>query len=364
MRVQGEPERRCWKVEEWPIVDQVAWSDALAPASLLLAGGLAARWRPESREKSRKGYGRWLHWLARRGWLDAAATPGERVTPERVGSYIADLDAMIAPFTVRCRIAELFAVMRVIAPDHDWCWLKTVLRRLDARARPIRDKRPMLRPAGELFAWALRRMRELEERTPSPRVAQHHRDALLIALLSSRPLRRGNLSAMEIGRHLIEIGNVFQIVFASEETKNGKTLEFLVPARLTSHLRQYLQVCRPILARANPTNRLWLSWTGKPMSGCAIHHRVTAITRKAFGVAIAPHLFRDCVATSIAMEAPGKVGLIGPMLGHLSYRTGEAHYNQAASLETGRAHQKIVRDLRRRLIAPRKDVARPRSQKE
>jgi len=346
MRVQDEPQRRCWKVEEWPMADQAAWADALAPGGLLLAGGLAARWRPETREKNRKGYGRWLHWLARRGWLDVTATPGERVTPVRVAAYIADLGCMIASFTVRCRIAELYATIVKLAPDEDWSWLKTVLQRLDARARPIRDKRPMLRPARELFAWALRRMRELEERPPSSGVAQQHRDALLIGFLSSRPLRRGNLAAMEVGRHLIETGNTFQIAFAAEETKNGKVLEFQIPARLAPHLRYYLQVCRPILVRKNPTSRLWVSWTGKPMTGCAIHHRVTQVTKRAFGIAIPPHLFRDCVATSIALEAPEKVGLIGPMLGHLSPRTSEKHYNQAQSLETGRSYQAIVTKLR------------------
>jgi len=132
----------------------------------------------------------------------------------------------------------------------------------------------------------------------------------------------------------------------------------MVPERLIPHLRHHLLVCRPVLAQIAGTRRLWLSRTGKPMSGCAIHHRVTKVTLRVFGVAIPPHLFRDCVATSIAIDAPGKVGLIGPMLGHLAHRTAEAHYNQAASLDTGRAHQDIVKDLRRRLAAPRPDPAR------
>ena len=358
MRIQDEPERRCWKVVEWPIVDQAAWISALAPIDLLLAGSPVARWRPETREKNRKGYGRWLHWLARHGWLDDIASPGERVSSERVGAYIADLKTRVAPYTVRARIAELYATIISMAPDQDWAWLKTVLQRLDARASPVRDKRRMLRPTRDLFAWALRRMTELEDYAPSRRVSQEHRDALLIAFLASRPLRRGNLAAMEIGRHLIETGGVFQIVVASEETKNGKVLEFMVPQRLTRHLRHHLLVCRPVLAQAAGTRRLWLSRTGKPMSGSDIHHRVTEVTLRAFGVAIPPHLFRDCVATSIAIDAPEKVGLIGPMLGHHAHRTAEAHYNQAASLETGRAHQDIVKDLRRRLAAQRPDPTR------
>ncbi len=52
-------------------------------------------------------------------------------------------------------------------------------------------------------------------------------------------------------------------------------------------------------------------------------------TRERFGFPVNPHRFRDCAATSIAIEAPEHVGIILPVLGHARATTGERYYNQA-----------------------------------
>lgn len=360
MRIQDDPTRRCWKVEEWPSIDRTAWARANAAGTLLSEDGLAAGWRPETRHKHRKGYGFWLHWLDRHASLDPAAEPADRVTPENIRTYIADLQSGSSGYTVRNRIAELLAVMRSMAPDRDWNWLRRTLRRLDVRARPTRDKRPLLRPSSDFLCWSLSSLRTLEAPDrPEARTAVAYRDALMIGLLTSRGLRRGNLSAMEIDRHLIPVGDGFRILFQSTETKTGHMLEQTVPDCLVPHLHQYLTRFRPLLLKDAVTNRLWVSQSGRPMSGMAVHHRVATVTRRVFGVAISPHLLRDCLATTIAIAAPEQIGLVKPLLHHRSSRTAEKHYNQAQSVETGRAYNGLLTELRKRI---RRDRARQEPQ--
>jgi hypothetical protein len=47
-------------------------------------------------------------------------------------------------------------------------------------------------------------------------------------------------------------------------------------------------------------------------------------------------LFRDCAATSIAIDNPKHVGDASLVLGHAGHRMTEKHYNHARSLEASR----------------------------
>jgi integrase len=78
----------------------------------------------------------------------------------------------------------------------------------------------------------------------------------------------------------------------------------------------------------------------------SIRKRIEMRTEQAFGRTINPHLFRDCVATSIAIEDPAHVQIAAAILGHNTLATTEKYYNQATSLEASRALQKTVLELR------------------
>jgi integrase len=60
-----------------------------------------------------------------------------------------------------------------------------------------------------------------------------------------------------------------------------------------------------------------------------VYCRVTEVTKRLLGRPINPHLFRDCVATFIAEQAPEEVRIIARILGHSTLATSEEHYNQA-----------------------------------
>ena len=83
-----------------------------------------------------------------------------------------------------------------------------------------------------------------------------------------------------------------------------------------------------------------------PMTEMAIYDRVVALTAAGLGRRINPHLFRDCVATTIAIEDPAHVGIASQILGHRAQGTTERHYNHAQSLEAARRLQATLLHLR------------------
>ena len=356
MDPKKDPARRCLKVDEWPEADQVAWRRALDQGDPLEDQGPASHWSPETIHKHRRGYGRWLNFLRHNGLLDETAMPGERVTRALVGKYLKELERTVAPYTVIGRLTELRAVVSVLTPDRDWKWLNSLVTRLHARETSTKPKLARIRPSAELFAWGLKRMEWAQEaeNLSLRRGAVYYCDGLMVALLASRPLRRRNFASITVGRHLIEMGDLYLLCFAASETKTRRPLEFPVPTELTEPLRQYLELHRPILLNGTTSDRLWISVRGQPMSEMSVYHRIVKVTEEAFGSPIHPHLFRDCAATSIAINDPEHVRIAAAILGHTNLRTTERHYNQAQMLEAVRRHQKCLLSLRRELKSLRK----------
>jgi integrase len=83
-----------------------------------------------------------------------------------------------------------------------------------------------------------------------------------------------------------------------------------------------------------------------------IYGCIRARSREGLGRAINPHLFRDCVATSIAIDDPHHVHVASRLLGHRKMSTTEQHYNLARSVEASRLLQNVVLALRRGDQAP------------
>ena len=85
------------------------------------------------------------------------------------------------------------------------------------------------------------------------------------------------------------------------------------------------------------------------------HQRITEHTRAAFGHPINPHLFRDCLATSVAEDDPNHFGVAARLLGHRNLRTTERYYDQARSIDAIRKHQELVIGVRQGAIGLRGD---------
>jgi integrase/recombinase XerD len=348
---EGREGAVCLDVDQWPEADAIVWRMVIDSSDPFDSRSAASSWSERSRHKTAKGYGRWLCWAFQNGVrMDEA--PADRVTEPRMRSYIADLRSRNGDFTVLCRVQELYDAMRVISPERDWNWLRRLQNVLRSRAVSVRDKTSRMQPIGALVQLGKTLMQTAEASDKPPlSCAVRFRDGLMIAFVALRPLRLSNLAAITLGRHLVRQTAGYQLHFSGPEMKGKRPFGPMIPTMLVADLDRYIDHYRPILlsrgGRQPPmeTDRLWVSEIGGPLDEKSIPQRFKKHTRAAFGKHIWPHLFRDCAATSIAVEDPKSARSIHTVLGHSTLATSERHYNQARGLEASRRYQRIVCDL-------------------
>lgn len=334
---------------KWPAQDQELWNALFQDGDLLGDRGPAANWAPATRETAYQVYGKWLSWLLINGCLKDESDPCARLTPDHIRDYIKDLELEAARLTVYGHIDGLLRLMLAVAPLQNWQWLKDICRRLRARIQPARDKHIRLRPSLEIYQLGL----QLMETAPvaSTRYSRHagytqYRDGLMISMLAARPLRLKNLAMIEIDQHLCVVDDTYWLRFDGSDVKNRRPIEVPLPQELSDYIDTYIRDWRP--TPICNSKRLWLAYDGRPLNQKSLYWRITTRTRSAFGRSISPHLFRDCLATSIAIEDPRHVRISANLLGHSSLETSEKHYNQAHMIEAGRDIQRTINTLRKR----------------
>ena len=167
------------------------------------------------------------------------------------------------------RLQSLAVVLGWLDPDDETRrpWLRRLLARLEATAKPVRDKRSRLRGADELLALGQRLMEGAEAGDGDLRQrAQRYRDGLMIATLACRPLRLKSLVGLDIGRQLQRREDGWWIEIAAAETKTGEPISVPFPENLVPALEAYLQCWRPRLAspgRVAASMALWLTEQGR-----------------------------------------------------------------------------------------------------
>lgn len=335
--------------DAWPDSDRTAWAAAIAEGDVIDGRGPAAHWATATRRTNIQHYARWLGFLLAEGCLQEQLRPEERVTRDAVRAYVARLKAGIAPRTLVSALVGLKVMMKAMAPHQDWRWLADVSNALNRSALPRRDKRAKLRPTGEIYAAAvveLRRLSRTSLRRRIDRVA--FRDTLMLAILATRPLRLRNLAGIRIGRHLIPQGQAWLLAFPAEEVKNRRPLEHDLPEGLALFLATYLERVRPAFLKGAVSDMLWLGFEGGPLTPHSIYGRILLVSERLLGVAINPHLLRDCAATSLATVSPAAALSAAALLGHQSFATTERYYIRANQLEAGRAVNAILAGIRSR----------------
>jgi integrase/recombinase XerD len=339
----GPRPRKSLPLSEWPEPDRLAWLAALNPGrDVFDDAGPAARWAASTRAGVQHDYGRWLGFLAAREPDALALAPDARADTGRLARFLAHLSETVGSASRHITIHHLRDALAAMTPGHDRAALNRLVARL-GRDRQPRDKRPRLVTTGQLLALG----HALMDGVPAgaargARDLLAYRDGLMIALLATRPLRRGNFAAIELGRHLVATGAGFHLAFDAGETKTGQPIETEIPADLAPRLARYLAEIRPRFPNAAAHRALWAGRKGCGLRAAAVHGAITARTKAALGRPVSPHLFRDCAATTIAIARPGQVGVARDLLGHASLATTNAHYNQARSIEASRLHADVL----------------------
>jgi len=254
-----------------------------------------------------------------------------------------------------------------MGPHKDWSWINDIISRIRARHRPARPKRPRLVATRELFDLGLTLMARTDRERSVKRMAILYRDGLMIALLAARPLRLSNLLGLVLNDTLVRLGGRWFIQIPAAETKTREPIELSWPEPLIAPLETYLACHRVVLAQGYGRSTrhfdgtLWLSADGLPMTRNRAYMRIATRTRDGLGRSINPHLFRDCAATSIAIDDPDHIGIASRLLGHRAASTAERYYNHARSVEASRLMQQHILSLRDKIASALEPGADPNS---
>jgi hypothetical protein len=176
--------------------------------------------------------------------------------------------------------------------------------------------------------------------------AMHYRNGLIIALLAIVPVRRRTLTALRIGKHLVQCGDLWTLDIPAEDSKTKRPLGYVISAEQSARIDLYLNKFRPRISGAAMHDYLWASNRGRPMRGGIIYATVRCSTRKAFDFPVNLHRFRTAAATFLSMQDPENVRSAKDLLGHASFATTEKHYIMAQSRLAGRALARAIQAWR------------------
>jgi integrase len=252
----------------------------------------------------------------------------------------------LKPSTQADYLNGIWLTARALAPKGNWAWIGHGVTALRAEIR-----KPSLVEAtdvstDQLVALGKQLFADAATRCNLPDWARAGmaRDGLIIAFLALRPIRRKNLAALTLGRHILVEPAGGHIVIPANEMKMGKRPYHADwPDMLADELHQYMREYRPALLNRYTGeypwppagDAFWVSERGTRLDDSAIDKRVRKLTKAALGEAINLHRFRHLAAGTIAMQQPDMIHVVTPLLGHHNPRTRE-FYIQADQLSAVR----------------------------
>ena len=197
---------------------------------------------------------------------------------------------------------------RLIAPDADWRWLRSLKSRLAARAQP-EDRFDRLVPPWQTLdsvssSWTRRSPAYLPQaaRAAISRWAAY-------GLLSLWLIRRRSIAVLTVSRHLEFDACGVNILLYPEDTKAKRAESFRLPEPILPISLALSKGDPPSPPRSHEHDGLWASYRGRPLIAGRIYDIVRARVFAKFGKTMGLHDFRRAGATFIAMDAPDKSAL-------------------------------------------------------
>jgi len=338
-------------IQRWPLVDRSAWAAAFKPGDLFEGdAGPGAHMAHGSRKFLTYGYARWLAYLSAKHPELLDEPPSARVHKTVLRGYIADLQCDLSDTSVAIHLHQLYMAIGLIAPNHDWAWLRRIKTTFERRAVP-RDRFGLLSPPWQLLDLGIHLMESarIGIKDPHHRGKIQYRNGLILALLALWPIRRRSLSALTVSQHLERRGEALNLLLHPEDTKAARADSFRIPDLIKPYFERYLIDLRPRFPGADAHDGLWPSLRGCPLQGQRLYAIVRQLTQLHLGRGMGLHDVRRAAATFLAIEAPEKVGLVPGVLQHASPEVSEQHYNLARSTTASRRHGAHVTQLRARL---------------
>jgi integrase len=163
-----------------------------------------------------------------------------------------------------------------------------------------------------------------------------------------------NLSALAYDRHLHWTqgpGKPVLLVFGADETKNREKIELELPALLGDRLWKFRNSIAPQVIGSKSEN-VFITWGGTPRGQEALALAIVKTVRRRLGVRLSPHQFRHIAAKIYLDQNPGGFELTRQFLGHKHLKTTIGSDAGINTKRAGRAHAKLIMQIREQEFAP------------
>jgi integrase/recombinase XerD len=302
-----------------PKSDQDSWQAAIRPGlTVLSSSGAMAHLRARSSEIYARHANQARRWAEDNGCpadLTHAALWTDR---HRLGAFVTYLRLRHKPNTSRLSLIALERVMKGVAPEVNCHFILAevnALPRLTDRAAK-RERMQDSRALWECGIALIELAGTPEHDLGLPDVT--YRTGVQIAALSQWAYRLEVFTTIELWLdkeppldHPVsyltrKFGRWFIIHPGTQSFKRNPISE-AVPQALTELFEAYIAGPRQRLCGDYAGRALWVSAREGPLGANALYKQIVAKTEFVFGKSVNPHLFRDCLATSLARRYPERV---------------------------------------------------------
>ena len=330
-------------LEDWPAAVLPLLEFRQKPVKRFGRKSRSANWRQGTADLYITGTAYFLGWLRYTDRLEASLPFNAYLIEDVLGAYVEDMQGYgLSSRTIANRLDAVRAATQVLHPGIDSRWIMDAVIRLRDEPSDRRRTRQRMQPTGVMVDLGMTLIRQAMR--PDSDLSQFwrailFRDGLLLVFTSLVVPRLHPLAIMTINQHLVRAGDVYDLHWSADEMKENRPYDGRMGTELSALFTLYLSDFRPILAdrRApgtEPTNAVWLSRFGTPLSESGIYEAFISRTEAAFGESVFPHACRHGAATTLAMERPDLIEIITPLLQHRSESCREI-YDMAESFEVG-----------------------------
>jgi site-specific recombinase XerD len=190
----------------------------------------------------------------------------------------------------------------------------------------------------------IRQQVERDKRAPAQK-AVLAQVAAAIALLQATPIRKANLCAIDINRHLKQQRKEVHLVICESETKNRHPVDFNIPEYALDILRWYMKEYRPHLMR-EPTDALFPGRNGQHKTAHTLGQQIKKIVFEFTGHTFNVHLFRHFAGKVFLDQQPGNYEVVRQVLGHKRLDTTTSFYSGAEAKRASAMFNNVVDTLR------------------
>jgi hypothetical protein len=133
--VSGPRPRLHLPFVHWPAADRRLWQRA-AQSGDPFSDAAGAQLAKTTLHRLLMGWRRFLGFLAMTEATALEIAPAERLTIERVRRFADHLAETNTPHSIASQVDALYGAARIMLPERDWSWLRTVKARLYLAAGP------------------------------------------------------------------------------------------------------------------------------------------------------------------------------------------------------------------------------------